>query len=99
VALRLCEIAGKSIMSDFNERARANFLGSLVLQAMNLARLQFPADYRFQCSRVACNPGVDQEARTVDLQVLAFHPEGCTIGSDAVALPFARRGADRLSTQ
>lgn len=48
VALRLFDIAGKSIVADFHERTGPGFFGSGMVQIVDPVCFQFPANHGFQ---------------------------------------------------
>src|SRR2546428_8556397 len=60
-----------------------------MLQAMNVARLKLTSHGGLQQVRKTWVPGIDQQARWLDLQILAIDLEGLAIGADAGAGPFA----------
>jgi len=50
-----------------------------MLQAMNGAGLQFSTDNGLQQAAPTRNPGMDQQARWIDLQIFAVYPKRCAI--------------------
>ena len=61
------------------------------MQTMDIGGLQLPTHDGFERAAIAANPGMDEQARRIDLQVFALHAKRRAIGSDAYAQPFATR--------
>jgi hypothetical protein len=89
VAHDLLGVAGESGMTDTNESACPHFLRAGVVHAVHLSRLEFPADDGVERVGPTGFPGVNQQARRIDLQVFAFHTESFAVGGDAAADPFS----------
>src|SRR5580658_5928992 len=58
-------------------------------QRAAVLRREFPTDCGFEIAGPAGDPGVNQQARRVDFQVLATHMERAAIRPDALAAPAA----------
>jgi hypothetical protein len=69
-----------------------------MLQAMNGAGLQFPTDNGLQQAAPTRNPGMDQQARWIDLQIFAVYPKRCAIIRPHPRSTIFRPGEDQLST-
>ncbi len=89
VALGLLQIAGKSFLANFDQRAGSDAVRSEMLQAVNVTRLELTSHRGLQQVRETWVPGINKQARRIDLQILAVHAERFAISADAGAGPFA----------
>src|SRR5690348_14467015 len=64
-------------------------MGRTSVQAVNIARLQFPAHDRFYVAREVGSPCVHEKPRRFYLQIFAFNPKRPAIISGTLAPPFA----------
>src|ERR1035438_3997197 len=89
VALGLLRVASEPAVANLHQRAGASALRTARVQAMHALGFEFPANGGFQIARVTGDPGLDQEARRINFEVLAADLEGVAVGADARAFPFA----------
>lgn len=89
VVLGGLDVAGESVLADFYQRAGADAMRTLMMQAVDIARLKLASHCGLEFVGEAWVPCVDEEARSVDLQIFAVHAEGFAICTDAGAGPLA----------
>ena len=89
MALGLLRVASEPAVANLHQRAGASALRTARVQAMHALGFEFPANGGFQIARVTGDPGLDQEARRINFEVLAADLEGVAVGADARAFPFA----------
>src|SRR5579872_643858 len=88
VGLRGCDVARESGVSNFHHCSGADAAGALVLQAMDIAWFKFPPHDRVNI-RVTRVPGLHQQARWINFEILAFHAKLLAITAHAFAEPLS----------
>ena len=88
--IRCCNGIGReAFVSNPEERAGARALRAGGMQGVHAFRLEFKADDGFVGAAPTVKPGMHQEVRRIDLEVLAADAEFLAIGAYATARPFS----------
>src|SRR5581483_3609011 len=98
VAVSLCGlcITRKAGVANSYQCSRSYAVGAAVLQAVDIARLEFPAHDGSSDIVITRNPGVNQKARRINLQVLAFNFKRLAILTNSGTQPLSSYANVRL---
>src|SRR4029077_13293999 len=88
VAGQVSRSTGKSLLTDFQERACTGLPRTARMKAMHRMRLQFPAHHGLERTSPTGSPGMDQQAGWIHFQVLSLDRKGRAASVAADPRPF-----------
>ena len=84
MTLRLIKVAGESGVTDAHHRASADAVRAAAVQAVDFVRLQFPAHDGGNVLGEIRRTRVHEQARRIDLEILALQTKGPAVVSGTV---------------